>query len=346
MKEVTFGHEERPGANGEETRCEDADRPDAAVRLRVTVLVPTFKRPDDLARCLDALFLQTRKPDGVIVVVRDSDGDTSQMLDGIGAAARGIRKVIVSAPGQVHALNAGLARIQTDVVAITDDDAAPHADWVQRIMEHFESRCDLGGVGGRDRMHYGGVLVTGRAAVVGKTPLIGKHIGNHHLGFGAPRFVHMLKGVNGAYRTRAIRGVGFDTRLHGTGAQVHWEISLGIALRRRGWKLLYDPAILVDHYLGERFDEDKRNTFNSLALTNMAYNETLVRMDQLSPFGSIVFLVWAIGVGTRVTPGLVQCVRFAPAEGSLAIAKLRSAIAGRLEAWKDARSTARQPSGS
>jgi hypothetical protein len=51
----------------------------------------------------------------------------------------------------------------------------------------------IGGVGGRDYMHIGGVLQDGRARVVGKVPLFGKHIGNHHLGFGEPREVDMLK---------------------------------------------------------------------------------------------------------------------------------------------------------
>lgn len=307
--------------------------------MQIAVLIPTYKRPDDLRRCLDAVALQTRKPDDVIVVVRDSDQETVEMLQGIDAQSRGIRTVTVTVPGQVQALNAGLASAQTDVVAITDDDAAPHPDWTERIVAHFEANERVGGVGGRDRMHVGGALQTGQKAVVGRVPLIGRHVGNHHLGFGGPRDVHMLKGVNGAYRTKAIRDIGFDTRLRGTGAQVHWEISLGIALRRAGWKLIYDPAILVDHFLAKRFDEDQRNTFNALAVRNMAYNETLIRMDQLSELGKLVFLAWAFVIGTKATPGLAQWVRFVPTTGSLAGQKLRTVIAGRLDAFRDSRAS-------
>ncbi|RAG65491.1 hypothetical protein DN536_36710, partial [Burkholderia multivorans] len=28
---------------------------------------------------------------------------------------------------------------------------------------------------------------------------------------------------------------------------------------RAGWKLMYDPAIAVDHYPAERFDDDRRD---------------------------------------------------------------------------------------
>jgi GT2 family glycosyltransferase len=305
--------------------------------VRLTVLIPTYKRPEDLRRCLDAVALQTRKPDDVIVVVRDTDEATQQMLRTIDAPERGIRTVFVTDPGQVQALNAGLAETNTDIVAITDDDAVPHPDWTERIVARFETRCDIGGVGGRDRLHDGGILQEGRATVVGRVPLIGRHIGNHHLGFGAAREVDVIKGVNGSYRTQAIRDIGFDTRLRGTGAQVHWEISLGIALRRSGWKLVYDPAILVDHFLAKRFDEDQRKTFNPLAMENAAYNETLIRMDQLSPAGGIVFVAWAVLIGTRATPGLVQWLRFRPSQGELITLKLRAALKGRFLAWNDVR---------
>jgi glycosyltransferase involved in cell wall biosynthesis len=309
--------------------------------MRISVLVPTYKRPDDLRRCLDALAVQARAPDELIVIVRDTDAATFSLLEEIGAPQRGVRTVIVSVPGQVQALNAGLAAATTDIIAITDDDAAPHPDWTERIVAHFEARPDLGGVGGRDRMHVGDILQTGQEAVVGKVPRIGRHVGNHHLGFGEPREVDMLKGVNGSYRMQAIKNIGFDTRLRGTGAQVHWEISLGIALRRAGWKLLYDPQIVVDHFLAKRFDEDQRNTFNALALKNMAYNDTLIRVGQLEPIDRLVFMLWAAMIGTRASPGLVQFLRFAPREGLVACKKFATTMQGRLDAWRDIRSQAR-----
>jgi glycosyltransferase involved in cell wall biosynthesis len=303
--------------------------------LRISVLVPTYRRPDDLRRCLAALAEQVSPPDEIIVVARDIDTETHDVLRDDIVTGLPLRTVIVTEPGQVQALNAGLATVKTDIVAITDDDAAPHPDWTRRILAHFASSPSIGGVGGRDFMHVGGVLRDGRARKVGKVPAYGKHVGNHHLGFGSPRDVDMLKGVNGSYRTHAIAPIGFDTRLRGTGAQVHWEMSLGIALRRAGWRLVYDPQVAVDHFLARRFDEDQRDAFNSLAMQNAAYNEALIRLDHASPLERIAFLAWALLVGTRASPGVVQWVRFMPREGSLAGAKLRAAATGRILAWKD-----------
>lgn len=302
----------------------------------VSVMVPTYRRPADLRRCLAALDAQTLAPHEVLVVVRDDDAETWAALEGVRAdgIARRVRTVTVSEPGVVAAMNAALAHVETDVVAITDDDAAPHPDWLERIVAHFAARPDAGGVGGRDLLHIGGVLQEGRAAVVGKIPAVGRHVGNHHLGFGPPRDVDLLKGVNGAYRMSAIGPVGFDRRLRGSGAQVYWEIGVGIALKRAGWKLVYDPQIAVDHFFSERFDEDGRFRFSPVAMENATYNEALLRMEHLSPAGRAAFMAWAEIVGTLAAPGLLQWPRFVCREGLVtATRKLIATFKGRAGAW-------------
>jgi len=309
--------------------------------LTVAVVVPTFRRPADLERCLLALSRQRRKANEVIVVVRDIDAETQQMLAGFDESILAIRKVTVTVPGQVQALNAGLRAINSRIMAITDDDAAPHDDWLERIVAHMAARDDLAGVGGRDHMYVNGVLMNGRKHVVGTVPRFGGHVGNHHLGFGEPREVDILKGVNGSYRVAAIRDIGFDERLRGTGAQVHWEISLGRALTRRGWKLVYDPMVAVDHFIAPRFDEDQRKGFNALAARNMAFNECFIRLEYLAPLERVVFLMWALIVGNRALPGAIQLVRFLPTQRGLALRRFIACVEGRRDAWHAVKSATR-----
>lgn len=267
------------------------------------------------------------------MVVRNDDRETWQTLENLAAPA--FRTVSVTQPGLVHAMNAGLATVETDILAITDDDAAPHADWLERIVATFATSPAIGAVGGRDVLYVNGVLQDGRASIVGRVPALGRHVGNHHLGFGAARDVDALKGVNGAYRTAALRPIGFDRRLRGKGAQVYWELSLGIALRRAGWRLVYDPQILVDHFTAPRFDEDQRHGFNPIAMSNLAYNEAIVRLEHLSPAKRSAYVAWAMLVGTRAVPGLAQRLRFARVEGATAGKKYRAALAGLRDAVLD-----------
>ena len=98
---------------------------------------------------------------------------------------------------------------------------------------------------------------------------------------------------------------------------------------------MYDPQIAVDHYLARRFDEDQRDAFNPLALQNAAYNEAIVRLEYLSLPERAAFLCWAVLIGTRASPGLVQLLRFAPRERGLAAARFAAALRGRLMASKD-----------
>jgi glycosyltransferase involved in cell wall biosynthesis len=301
--------------------------------MSITVLIPTYRRSKELARCLEALRKQTRVADEVLVVVRDTDAETWTLLKSLSSDYLPLHTVTVSIPGQVAALNAGLDAAQGDIIAITDDDAAPHADWLERIESHFLSDDRVGGVGGRDWVYHGTELEDGARKVVGRVQWFGRAIGDHHLGVGEPREIDLFKGANMSYRRSAISGLRFDKRLRGTGAQPINDMAFSLAVKRAGWKLIYDPAVAVDHYEGNRFDEDQRNQFNEIAFFNWVHNETLVLLEHLSPARRIVFLIWAILVGTRKAPGFVQWLRFLPSEGALAGQKLLASLRGRWQGW-------------
>jgi GT2 family glycosyltransferase len=159
-------------------------------------------------------------------------------------------------------------------------------------------------------------------------------MGNHHLGVGESREVDILKGANMSFRKNAIAGLRFDERLRGTGAQVHNDLMFCLDVKKRGWKLIYDPKVAIDHYQGERFDEDKRQKFNTLALSNMVHNETLTLLEYLSPPRHLTFMLWAVLIGTRGSPGLVQWLRFLPIQGKFSGKKLLASLHGRWQGYQ------------
>ena len=278
--------------------------------MKTSVLVPTFRRPDDLERCLAALSAQTQPADEVIVVARREDTPTVSAIERWLAvrAVRGLRVAWVGEPGQVAANNCGLREALHELILITDDDAAPHPDWIARIHAHFARDPQLGGVGGRDFVHERGAVLTGHANQVGMLSWYGRAVGNHHLGSGAPREVQILKGVNMAWRRDAIEGLRFDTRLRGSGAQVHNDLAFSLAVRKRGWKLLYDPAVRVDHFPAARADEDQRFVLNEIAHFNAAYNYRFIVREHLSKSGRAAFIAFVSLVGTRADPGLIRAL--------------------------------------
>ena len=171
----------------------------------ISVIVPTYKRAEDLKRCLASLAVQSVPIHEVVIVYRQGDFETAVAIAEFAAAAS-LPLVFAhpSTPGQIAALNAGLDRATGDIIAITDDDAMPRKDWLARIETHFLKDSTLAGVGGRDFLHIDGRLVGGEEKTVGKLQWFGRTIGAHHLGVGPARDVDILKGVNMSYRRTAI----------------------------------------------------------------------------------------------------------------------------------------------
>lgn len=303
--------------------------------MRVTVVVPTYLRHHDLARCLAALRVQRRAPDAVLVTVRDTDVGSRALLDELVATWPAVRAVSVARGGVVAAMNAALDAADGDVLALTDDDAEPLDDWLERIVAVFESEPGAGGVGGRDEQ----TGAPASQATVGRLQWFGRTIGNHHVGVGPARDVDVLKGVNCAFRLPLVRAARFDERLRGQGAQVHWELSLCLALRRAGWRLVYDPAIRVRHHIGVRHDDDQlhRGRFDAAPHAAAVYNETLVLSEHLSGARRLAFVIWAAAVGTAAEPGLLQVPRVLVREGRVALRRWRTTQLARREGHQEAR---------
>jgi hypothetical protein len=204
---------------------------------------------------------------------------------------------------------------------------------LRRIEAHFLADDVLGGVGGRDYIFTNNKLWEGEAQQVGRLLWFGKIIGNHHLGVGESREVDVLKGVNMSFRRTAILDSRFDSRMLGSGAQVHFEVEFCLRLKKAGWKLIYDPQVAVNHYFAQRYDEDQRGKFNELAFFNEVHNETLALMEYFSSIERFVFFIWAIGIGHCRALGFLQLLRFLPIEGALAFHKLLISIKGRWMGW-------------
>ena len=89
------------------------------------VVVPTFRRPEELRRCIEALEKQTVAPVS-IEIVDDSDTDLG--------------------PGKSR--NIGWKKGSAEIVAFTDDDCVPSRTWIEDIIREMSdgSKAIEGGV--------------------------------------------------------------------------------------------------------------------------------------------------------------------------------------------------------
>jgi GT2 family glycosyltransferase len=294
--------------------------------MRVSVVVPTYMRPQSLARCLDALERQQHPAAEILVAVRVEDTAGQEVVR---ARSQPVRLILVERPGVVAAMNAAIDASSGEVVALTDDDAVPHQDWLARMVAIYENdeRGRVAAVGGRDWVHTKqGRLIDDSAHTVGKVSWFGRVTGNHHLGVGPPRDVEVLKGVNLSVRGELLREVRIDERLRGVGTEHHWEVALCLTLAGRGLRIVYDPGIAVDHHLQERVEDSRR--FNASELRDSTFNETLALLEYLPRWRRASYVAWAFALGTSSTPGVAQMLRSLPAGGGCGWSQFRGAQAG------------------
>lgn len=266
----------------------------------VSIVVPSYRRPELLANCLRGLAAQDTQPSQVIVARRVGDEGTAKV---IAASPVQTTEVAVELPGVLAALHAGVAAATGEIVAFTDDDAVPRPNWLSVLLQHYEDPSVVG-VGGRD------VVPTERTSSmpsvrVGCVGSWGRTTDGHHLGFGPASEVALLKGVNMSFRRDALA---LPERLRGTGAQVHYEMYASLwAAVATGGHLIYDPAALVDHYVGPRFDADGRTCRASTTVADEAFNlvYALVGVGQQPLWRRAAF---GLLVGDRATPGLFRAL--------------------------------------
>lgn len=101
--------------------------------MDATVVVPTYRRPDLLDRCLAALAIQEYDPAAFEVVVADDAAceATRRQVDGwLGRASVAIHYVAPTGRGPAAARNAGWRSGRGRVVAFTDDDCIPDPRWL------------------------------------------------------------------------------------------------------------------------------------------------------------------------------------------------------------------------
>ena len=305
----------------------------------ISVIVPSAGRGALLEQCLSSLASQEHPPDEIIVVHPEDDAGPAEIVARLAHQHR-IARIAIPDRSQVRALNAGVARATGDIVAMTDDDAAPRPWWIASIVRHLEDDPELVGIGGRDLIDGTDVPAAERQRAVGRISRTGRRIGNHHLGCGPPRDVHVLKGVNMAFRRDWLGDEPFDLGLLGDGAESHNDLDVSLQMIRRGGRLRYDPDLLVDHYAGHSDGAHRRTT--ELAAYASAHNEVRAVRRNLGRQAAIGNVLWGFGVGVPLAPGLYHAVRSLPTHGLADAASiLAAATRGRISGWRSATPTPR-----
>ena len=115
--------------------------------LSASIVVVTRNRPDDLARLLESLTLQTRVPDEVLII----DNGSTVSYEPVFARfcdRLPLRCLVEPTPGIPAARNRGFQEARGDLVVFTDDDCEAMPDWLENMTRPFATNPHIGAVGG------------------------------------------------------------------------------------------------------------------------------------------------------------------------------------------------------
>ncbi|WP_233369841.1 glycosyltransferase family 2 protein [Roseateles cellulosilyticus] len=119
----------------------------------ISVVVPTYRRPELIARCLAALLGQTLDSDLFEIVVVDDGHDDATRERVRGIARSAATRIRYLRPGQGRgpavARNCGWRAASADVVAFTDDDTQPDPAWLQQGLAALMLHRDWVAAAGR-----------------------------------------------------------------------------------------------------------------------------------------------------------------------------------------------------
>lgn len=281
--------------------------------VKVTVIIPSFKRPFDLQRCLEAVALQSRPADEVLVVGRKADIETWNVVSILLRKISVLRIVPVTVPGLIAAMNCGLDNAVGDLLVFTDDDSEPLLDWLERIEASFDD-ASVGAVGGRDWIQVPDKPALFRPAPVSRVGVLtwyGSMYGNHHCPLrGHAKRVMFLKGVNMAFRQRVLGSYRVDTGLHGSGTQLGTEVDLCLQIRQAGYHVVFDDRILVKHHCSPRASGEDRNQLTGSIFPDICFNNQYLIAKRFGLGRALAFFCNGLLLGSRSMPGLLACVKW------------------------------------
>jgi GT2 family glycosyltransferase len=290
-------------------------------RPSASIAVCTRDRPDDLERCLTALRALPDDGQEVIVVDSCSKRDDTRL---VAERFRPVRYVREERPGLDIARNRALAEALHEVVAFTDDDAAPDAGWLRALLRGFadpRTMCVTG-------LTLPLELETEAQEWFERTNAFGRGFRRRTfdgVSMDAFRGAHAGAGVNMALRRSVLELVGsFDEALDaGTPTRSGGDHDMFTRILLAGYCITYEPTALNWHRHRREWSE-LRDTVRGYGMGVYAYlTGHLMRREIRAPMIALAWLRWQL-------TGLLRSRRHPAGRitRDLGIAELRGCAAG------------------
>jgi len=254
--------------------------------LRISVIIPTYNRKDELEKLLYSLNNQTLPPSQFEIIVVDdgsSDGTEEWLMK-----HKDQFKVKTSFYTQVHggpgaARNLGMEKAHGDIFAFTDTDCITEPEWLEHLIKPFNLE-KVGAVGGREIIndkdpllmrcfHY---LMTSPLTTGGLRGKRGKRLARFY-----PRTFNMAISRRAYHATE-----GFKKMFHAE------DIELSYRIKKKGFDLIYEDSAKVYHLRRNQLTQFLKQTFHmgKARITLARLHPSSLEPLHILPAISLIFL--------------------------------------------------------
>lgn len=209
-----------------------------------SVIIANWNGAAVLPRCLDALAAQTLR-DFELIVVDDASSD--QSADGVTSRCPNARVIKLERNvGFAAANNVGARNARGRWLALLNNDAFPHPDWLARLHDAIQQHPEFAFFASRLMLAEHPDRIDGTGDVYHVSGLAWRR---HHdqNGQGADPTAEEVFSACGAaalyLREAFLQADGFDEDF----VAYHEDVDLGFRLRLQGHRCLYVPDAVVDH---------------------------------------------------------------------------------------------------
>ena len=283
----------------------------------MSVAIPTYNRPDYLKRAIMSVLSQEHSAYELIVIARPDDAPSLQVIQEAIQVNPDKRIVLgyVTVPGFLPPVLRAIEIASGDVLALLDDDAEAHSDWLKRIVTYYADPL-VGGVGGRYVNFFDGVKASyPKVKEVAIIKWNGKPVGNMYCdcAFSNPVTVDFLMGGNLSYRLNLFRHAKPSQALS-SNVSFHWEIDVGLKVKGQNYKIIFDPNIMVDHHSAPRTISGMR-TLNYEGVYWSNFNYAYIMKQNLGNIKLITYVLYSFLIGWGGSPGVLYIlIQFLRAE--------------------------------
>jgi glycosyltransferase involved in cell wall biosynthesis len=253
----------------------------------VSVIVPTFNRPDLVPDCIKSL-LSLDYPHYEVILVDNAPRTNANAECIQNTDVPQLRYTREDRPGVSWARNRGIREARGEIIAFTDDDVRVDRYWLAELVKNFSLGDDIGCVTG----------LTVLAELETEAQYWFEEFGGYswsdwpfrrRVFDRSKRHVHLYRvalcgaGASMAFRADLLRRMGgFDPALGGRGpARSGQDAAAFFQVIMRGYKVIYEPASLAYHLHRRNYRDLRKQIYNYGVGASAYLTKNLLEYPQL-----------------------------------------------------------------